>query len=259
MTVLVTIHDVTPRFASEVDALLAFSERVGILPALLVVPDYHRNWPIERYPDFCARLRELQSRGHEIYLHGYTHQAEHEDTDAARLSGRGAISDALRTFTKPARALYAQRWVSAGEAEFSDISPELAARKLNLGCNQLESLGLRLDGFVAPAWSMSRAILPLLANHGLHFTEDHFRIYDPVTESSRLTLLINYATRTLTRLALTATFARAGRVAAPLLPVRVALHPADLTSRLLNSEVPKLLAWAAARGVVTPRTLLNRE
>jgi predicted deacetylase len=259
MTVLVTIHDVTPRFASEVETLLAFCERADIRPALLVVPDYHGNWPIERYPDFCARLRELQSCGHEIYLHGYYHQSAREDPDAVGLPSRGAIANALRTLTKPARARYAQRWVSAGEAEFSDISPELAARKLNLGRNQLESIGLRLDGFVAPAWSMSHAILPLLANHGLHFTEDHFRIYDPVIERSRLTLLINYATRTLTRLAVTAAFARAGRVAAPLLPVRVALHPADLTSRLLNSEVPKLLAWAAVRGVVTPRTLLNRE
>ena len=41
MAVHVSIHDVTPAFAREIDVALTMAHRAGMRPALLVVPNFH--------------------------------------------------------------------------------------------------------------------------------------------------------------------------------------------------------------------------
>ncbi|HEU5357971.1 MAG TPA: DUF2334 domain-containing protein, partial [Gemmatimonadales bacterium] len=57
MTLLLSIHDVTPAFESEVRALHAMCARIGAEPALLVVPDWHGEWPLDRHPAFVDGVR----------------------------------------------------------------------------------------------------------------------------------------------------------------------------------------------------------
>src|SRR5579883_859079 len=75
MPTLVSIHDVSPAWRDEVDAALRLCAEAGATPALLVVPDWHGAAPLLDDPPLCARLRELQARGHEVYLHGWRHEA----------------------------------------------------------------------------------------------------------------------------------------------------------------------------------------
>ena len=75
MPVHLSIHDVSPAWASEVELALEYSADAGARPALLVVPNFHGEWPLLEHPEFCARLRELQASGHEIFLHGFYHAA----------------------------------------------------------------------------------------------------------------------------------------------------------------------------------------
>jgi predicted deacetylase len=229
MAVHVTIHDVSPAWEREVDVALDLAHEAGVKPALLVVPDFHGRAKLDEHADFCAKLRELQAAGHEIYLHGYYHRA--------RLEVEGSLADR-------ARHAFAQRVVSGGEAEFSDVSPDEARARLERGERMLEDVGLAIRGFVAPAWSMPRWVLGLLGERGYTFTEDHLRIYDPSARTSRPSLVLNFASRTPSRLFSSVAWCRMARPLARLVPARIAIHPADMRFALLRAEVESALAWA---------------
>src|SRR5437870_2029557 len=142
-----SIHDVSPAFEREVDLALALTRAIGARPALLVVPNFHGEAALDAHPDFCAKLRALQAEGHEIFLHGYFHRARRRER--ASLGWH-----------------FAQKIVSAGEAEFQDVTREEADERLTDGEQMLARAGLAIDGFVAPAWGMPRWLLPLLAQRG---------------------------------------------------------------------------------------------
>jgi hypothetical protein len=228
----VSIHDVSPAFAPEVEAALAFCAAFGARPALLVVPDYHGRAPLSAAPAFAARLRELQGRGHEIFLHGYYHQA--------------GVAEAREGGARPSRArrLFAQRVVSAGEAELADVGEHEAARRLDEGARVLREAGLRIDGFVPPAWSMAPWALPLLAERGYRYTEDHFHVYDPVAKRALPSLVLNFASRTPARMWSSIAWCRVALPGRAFFPARVAIHPGDVRVPRMRDEIRRLLAWA---------------
>jgi predicted deacetylase len=237
MPVHVSIHDVSPAWSPEVETALALCHAAGVKPALLVVPNFHRTAPLERDAKFCARLRALQADGHEVYLHGFFHQSAERYTGS---SGGGRL-----------RWLVAQRVVSGGEAEMSDVSEPVGRARVEEGERVLQRAGLAIDGFVAPAWSMPSWLLPVLAARGYRFTEDHTRIYDPLGGRSRASVVMNWATRSPGRLLSTVAYCRAAanvaqwaRAARAFLPARLAIHPADMRFRLVRGEVERFLGWA---------------
>src|SRR5262245_56602328 len=180
----VSIHDVSPAWEREVDVALEMTHAVGVKPALLVVPDFHGRAPLHEHPRFCERLRALEKEGHEIYLHGYYHRARAWQGASSRGPSRGAGAWARHAF--------AQRVVSGGEAEFSDVSRDEAVERLDAGERMLREAGLTIRGFVAPAWSMPRWVHYLLGERGYRFTEDHVRVHDPATGRSRFSLVLNF-------------------------------------------------------------------
>lgn len=232
MAVHVSIHDVSPAWTEEVELALSYCQAVGARPALLVVPDFHAKWPIDRHPRFAERLRALQAGGHEIFLHGYFHKA-------------GLSASAPGRDGKPAgiRRAFAQRVVSGGEAEMSDVSKAEAVKRLDDGAAMLRALGLTIDGYVAPAWSMPPWLLGMLAERGYAFTEDHMFVYDPARGRRRASLVLNFASRTPDRLVSSALWCRLARPIKRLFPARIAIHPGDMKSRILRHEVRDLLAW----------------
>jgi predicted deacetylase len=235
MAVHVSIHDVSPAWTEEVDAALRMCAVIGAKPALLVVPDFHGRAPLLGDPRLCARLRDLQAAGHEVYLHGYRHE-----------SGGG-----MRTGQSRLRWLFAQHVVSAGEAEMVNVGPDEGRARIEQGEGVLRDAGLRIDGFVAPAWSMPRWLLPALAARGCRFTEDHLRVYDPAAGRSRATVVLNWASRSPVRMLSTVAWCRAAKHARALVPARIAIHPADMRFLLLRREIQRLLEWA--RGDVVER------
>src|ERR1044071_7050752 len=102
---LASIHDVSPRFESEVDRLTGLlALHVGNRIAMLVVPNHWGDAPIVPGSPFAARLRSWADAGMEMFLHGYFHrdQARHERT-----------ADRLRA-----------GFMTAGEGEFLGLSRE---------------------------------------------------------------------------------------------------------------------------------------
>lgn len=219
MAVHVSIHDVSPAWEREVDVALGYCHEHRVKPALLVVPDFHGRAKLSDHPAYCEKLRALQADGHEIYLHGYYHRAE-------------------------GGSYFRQKVVSAGEAEFAAVSEDEAKKRLDDGEQMLRDAGLRIDGFVAPAWSMPRWVLAMLGDRGYGFTEDHLRIYDPAKKTSRPSLVLNFASRTPGRLFSSAAWCRIARPARRVVPARIAIHPADMRFAFLRHETESLLRWA---------------
>src|SRR4051812_16047654 len=80
---LSSIHDVSPRFESEVDRLIdLLGSHVGKRLAMLVVPNHWGNAPIVPGSPFATRLRGWADQGIEMFLHGLTHrdEAQHSGT-----------------------------------------------------------------------------------------------------------------------------------------------------------------------------------
>jgi predicted deacetylase len=194
------------------------------------VPNFHGRAPLLDDEAFCARLRGLQERGHEVYLHGFFHRSGVRPP-------AGSPRDRIAWH-------FAQRVVSGGEAEMSDVSADEGQARIDDGERVLRSAGLRIDGFVAPAWSMPRWLLPSLAARGYRFTEDHLRIYDPARGRARASVVLNWASRSPARLLSTVAWCRVARHARSLVPARIAIHPADMRFLVLRREIEGLLAWA---------------
>ena len=239
MAVHLSLHDVSPAWAAEVDLALEYCAEVDAKPALLVVPNFHGEWPLLDHPAFTARLRDLQAAGHEIFLHGFFHRSREEA--GTRDDGRP-------------RGLswhFAQKVVSAGEAEFRDVSKSEAIERLDRGERVLKEAGLTIDGFVAPAWAMPPWLVPMLGERGYRFAKDHLRVYDPASHRVRASVVLNYASRTRLRMLSTVVWCRTAKYARAVVPARIAIHPADMRVPLLRRELKKLLAWGA--GDYVPR------
>jgi predicted deacetylase len=239
MPIHLSLHDVSPAWSAEVEAALELAREVGAKPALLVVPNFHGEWPLEEHPEFAERLRALQAEGHEVFLHGFFHSARKEPGTASDGRPRGF------------GWYFAQRVTSAGEAEFRDVSREEATERLDRGERTLRGAGLTIDGFVAPAWGMAPWLLPMLAARGYRFAEDHLRIFDPAGGRTRASVVLNYASRTRLRMWSTVAWCRAAKHARAVLPARIAIHPGDVRVPLLRRELRRLLAWGA--GDYVPR------
>lgn len=220
-----SIHDVSPRFESEVDHLLDhLAPHVGRRLAMLVVPDHWSSAPIT--PAFAARLRAWADEGIEMFVHGWTHR-----------------DDSAHTGT--AAALKAKH-MTAGEGEFLGLSHAEALARMRRGKALVEDItGRPATGFIAPAWLYSAGAREALATAGFALAEDHARVWVPGGGVVARGPVITWASRT--RMRQLSSLAAAGalsRILQPTRNVRIAVHPGDTgVSRLLTSITTTFAAF----------------
>ena len=108
---LASIHDVGPRFESEVDRLVDSLERhVGAGRfAMLVVPDHWGEAPLAAAPTYAAKLRRWADNGVEMFLHGWSHRDDGSHDGAAA---------------------WKAKHMTAGEGEFLGLDQAEATRRL---------------------------------------------------------------------------------------------------------------------------------
>jgi uncharacterized protein len=223
---LASIHDVSPRFESEVDRLLEILEpHVGNRVAMLVVPNHWGEAPIVAGSPFAGRLRGWADSGVEIFLHGYFHH------DQARHRGANRL---LANF------------MTAGEGEFLGLSREQAACRITEGRALLEDvIGRRIDGFVAPAWLYGEGSRSALTECGIRLAEDHFRVWSPANGAELARgPVITWASRTPLRLASSLVAASALRHV-PLEVLRIGVHPPDCRHPALVRSIQRTFRTAA--------------
>jgi uncharacterized protein len=217
---VVSIHDVGPRFESEVDQLAERLERLlgAQRFALLVVPDHWGGAAISADPAFQRKLRGWAEAGAEIFVHGWFHR-----DDSAHSAGL---------------ARFKARRMTAGEGEFLGLGRQEALRRMIAGRDLLEQVtGRAVAGFIAPAWLYGPGALEALRDAGFAVAEDHLRVWRPADGSIVARgPVITWASRSRARIASSLAFAWAAWPArAPLPTMRVAVHPGD-------AHVPALLA-----------------
>jgi predicted deacetylase len=226
---LASIHDVSPRFESEVDGLIdLLRPHIGQNLAMLVVPNHWGDSPIIAGSPFASRLRAWASSGVEIFLHGYFHrdEARHESS-----------ADRLRA-----------RFMTAGEGEFLGLDEEAARARIVQGRALLEDvIGRPIDGFVAPAWLYGTGALLALKDAKVPIAEDHMHVWSPASGSDLARgPVITWASRTKVRL-LSSLAAAAALRRVPLKVLRIGVHPPDIRHPSLVRSIEKTFRVASAR------------
>src|SRR5206468_7849280 len=231
---LASIHDVSPRFESEVDRLTDLLRvHVGDRIAMLVVPNHWGEAPIVRGSPFAARLRRWADAGFEIFLHGFFHR------DEGRHAGAG---DRLRA-----------NFMTAGEGEFLGLDRSAAAARIREGRSLLEDItGQPIAGFVAPAWLYGPGAVEALGDCSIAIAEDHLRVWSP-TSGKQLARgpVITWASRTRPRLASSLAAAAVMR-RMPLKILRVGVHPPDIRHTALVNSIQ-----ATFRRAITDRRIAS--
>jgi predicted deacetylase len=215
---LASIHDVSPKFEAEVDALRdRLTPHIGTRLAMLVVPDHWGDAPIRPGSPFASRLRRWSEAGVDMFVHGWFHRDEsrHRGFDAWRA-----------------------RRMTAGEGEFLGLTKHEALARMQRGKALVENVtGREPAGFIAPAWLYSAGALDALADAGFHLAESHGRVWAPRQGSRTVARgpVITWASRTRARQQSSLLAAAVLRHAlGPTPTVRIAVHPGD-------TAVPSLL------------------
>jgi predicted deacetylase len=228
---LVSIHDVTPAYVAGVTRLWGVCADRGITPALLVVPNWHGEWPLEAFPQFVDWLRTRAAEGAEIVLHG----DRHDEVGLPR-----SRADALRAWGK-----------TDGEGEFLTLDAAAAAERIGRGLRRLRQVGLDPRGFVPPAWLAREVTYKAVGAAGLGFSEDDRSIRLLPSGKRLRSPVTRWSTRTPVRAWGSAgvAIARYQLQRRERLP-RIALHPPDLdhpaTARSVATTLDKWLMLHSA-------------
>ena len=224
---LASIHDVSPRFESEVDQLMALlGTHVGSRLAMLVVPNHWGEAPLVPGSPFATRLRRWADDGIEMFLHGFYHRDMIE---------HGAVADRLRA-----------SFMTAGEGEFLGLSKQDAAERIARGRSLVEDvIGRPVAGFIAPAWLYGSGALEALRHASIPLAEDHLRVWSPASGKQLARgPVITWASRTRLRL-LSSLAASAVLRHAPLDVLRIGVHPPDVRHPALVHSIQKTFRAAA--------------
>jgi len=223
---IISIHDVGPRFEAEVDHLL---DRLAphVRPehlAMLVVPDHWGENPIILGSAFSGRLRDWADRGVTMFAHGWFHK------DLAQHSAP--------------MARFRARHMTAGEGEFLGLDYYTAAKRMQDARNLIEDItGAAVAGFVAPAWLYGKHALDALAASDFPLAEDHMRVWRPA--SGKVVArgpVITWASRSRGRIASSLAVAHVLPTMLRSAPVvRVAVHPGDAHVPALLTSIDRTL------------------
>lgn len=149
---VVSIHDVAPATQPRVDEIISELGHHGVgVCSLLVVPNYHRRGSSTEDADFVRWLRDLETKGHEIVIHGYFHERPRRNGETA----------AQKFFT---------RFYTRDEGEFYDLDYDEAFRRITKARGEFTAAGLTPRGFIAPAWLLGAPGERAAADSELEYT-----------------------------------------------------------------------------------------
>jgi len=134
---VVSIHDVAPGTQTRVQEIITELAHHGVaVCSLLVVPNYHHSGCFAENRAFVRWLQDLETKGHEIVIHGYFHERPR----------RGGENVSQKLFT---------RFYTKDEGEFYDLDYDEALRRISQAREEFTAAGLTPRGFIAPAWLLS--------------------------------------------------------------------------------------------------------
>jgi uncharacterized protein len=234
-SLVVSLHDVAPATWDIAKKIVGELQHHGIrATSLLVVPDYHHVGASLQNAAFASWLRDLESSGHEVVIHGYFHQ---------RPRGIGD-SFSARFITQ----IYTQ-----DEGEFFDLPYDEALRRITKAREEFEAAGMKPRGFVAPAWLLGPEAERAARDAGMEYTTRVGSVRDlreGITFPTRsLVYSVRNEWRRSTSLCWNAMLARVVRRDSL---ARVSIHPEDYMHPAIWDQILRLLT--AMRSERTPTT-----
>ncbi|MGC1479521.1 MAG: polysaccharide deacetylase family protein [Chthoniobacterales bacterium] len=234
---VVSVHDVSTQNWRRVDEMLRDLAEWGVSrTSLLVIPDHHGRGRISLDSEFGEWLRRRVADGHEAVAHGYLHRRE-------RKAGDGFVK---RMTTES---------YTAGEGEFLDLDEGEAAEALARGREEFAAVGLRPEGFIAPAWLLGEEAERAVRAAGFRYTTRIGTVEDfeaeRIYQSRSLVWSVRAGWRRATSLVWNEGLSlRLEAGSAPL--VRVGLHPPDWDFREIRGHVRHCVERARrTRGAMT--------
>jgi predicted deacetylase len=155
---VVSIHDVAPATLAETRRWLADLDCFGIPGVLLAIPGPWRGTALTDAPELVGLLRGAVATGHEIALHGWSHEAQ------------PSTGGAIRRWTGGVAA--------RGAGEFWTLDEAAALDRIERGRQVLLDAGLGVTGFVPPGYLASPGARVALARCGLRYWTSHFAVHD---------------------------------------------------------------------------------
>ncbi len=239
MSVLLSIHDVTPAWEAQVSELWQLCRARGATPALLVVPNWHGQWPLRDVPTYASWIRARVADGAEIFLHG----ERHDEVGLSR-----TWRDSQRAFGRTNR-----------EGEFLTLDHDAAYERIGRGMELFRDIDLAPIGFVPPAWLCRAGTRTACAAHQLAMLEDDAAVYLTATGTRLPSPVLRWSGRSDFR-------ARGSAMQAALRwrtqqhepNFRIALHPMDLEHQITRqSVIDELDRWLEARPARPYASLLD--
>jgi predicted deacetylase len=133
-SLVVSLHDVAPSNRETAEKIISELANHGVrVCSLLVVPDYHHQGSAMEDLQFLSWLRQLESQGHEIVIHGFFHERPRRQNETP---GQKVLT----------------RFYTNDEGEFYDLDYEEALRRITAARDGFRNNGLTPRGFIAPAW-----------------------------------------------------------------------------------------------------------
>lgn len=122
---VVCVHDASPAFACETRSVIRdLAPLVGRRLSFGVVPAWHGQWPLTKYPEYCDVVRDGSA---ELLLHGFVHRRRH---------GRGPVS-----------------WLTDGNDEMNGLDARTTIVDVADAQHVFaDAFGEPARGFLAPAW-----------------------------------------------------------------------------------------------------------
>jgi predicted deacetylase len=134
---VVSLHDIAPSNFETSRKIVSELAHNGVrVSSLLVVPNYHHQGSAVQNRQFVSWMRELESQGHEIVIHGYFHDRPRRENE---------------TF----RQKFMTRSYTSDEGGFYDLDYNEALRRIVAARDEFRASGLTPRGFIAPAWLLS--------------------------------------------------------------------------------------------------------
>lgn len=237
----VSIHDVYPGSFGQVVAIRRALQEIGVdRVTLLAVPWYHGSQKFAQEDGLVEYAKERIAKGDDVAMHGFLHRWDPSEARGLR----GAYRRAL------------QRVASDGEGECLDMSEPFLLDRLQKGLAMLAQAGLFPEGFVAPAWMLSKKHWSVVRSAGFRSLATFGWLIDLRKRLGVRSKVLSGSVRTPLRRAFALPYVRLGvrMHRSPIL--RVEFHPGDIECKRYFMGVLESLQGFVSLPQVTLRSFL---
>ena len=231
---VVSLHDIAPSNRETSQKIISELAHKGVrVCSILVVPNYHHQGPAVQDRQFVSWMRDLESQGHEIVIHGYFHDRPRRENETfqQRLMTRSYTSD---------------------EGEFYDLDYEKALRRITAARDEFRGVGLTPRGFIAPAWLLSSDAERAARDAEMEYTTRLRTVHDLRTGEEFPAFSLVYSVRSDWRRGASLVWNATLRLLVKEKPlVRLSIHPPDYLQPAIWRQI---LAWITATSSVRTAT-----